>query len=111
MTLEKIADVLGDAQTACVIFAHSLPEREQEVGTIFVLEEQIDFVHIHPGAPAHLPVSDNAVEDGIQHHQHTNGQKLLAQVTNIITEDTAACIHIGGLRKGVQGAFREQLDC
>ena len=44
--LQQIVDILRQARAAGPIFAHPLPEREQEIGAVLVLEQQIDFVNI-----------------------------------------------------------------
>ena len=46
MGLQQIVDVLRQPRAAGTIFAHPLPEREQEIRAVFVLEQQIDFVNI-----------------------------------------------------------------
>ena len=76
-----------------------------------MLKQQIDLVDIDPGIPLQPAVADDAVEDAVQHHQHTYRQKLLAKVSDIIAEDTGIGIHIGGFCKGVQAALRKQFDC
>ena len=46
MGLQKVVDILRQPRAAGPIFAHPLPEREQEIRAVFVLEQQIDFVNI-----------------------------------------------------------------
>ena len=75
-----------------------------------MLEQQIDLVNIDPGVPSQFSVPDDAVEYAVQNHQHTNRQKLLAQIPDIVAKDTGVGIHIGGLGEGVQAALGKQFD-
>ena len=47
MGLQKVVDVLRQPRAAGTIFAHPLPEREQEIGAVLVLKQQVDFVNIY----------------------------------------------------------------
>ena len=109
--LEQVFDILTDPRSASLILSHTFPEGEQEIGAVFMLKQQIDLVDIDPGIPLQPAVADDAVEDAVQHHQHTYRQKLLAKVSDIIAEDTGIGIHVGGFCKGVQTALRKQFDC
>lgn len=111
MALEQIGHILGDTHAAGVILSHPLPEGEQEVCAVFVLEEKVDFIGIHPSPSALGTVADDPVEDTVQHYQHTNGQELLAEITDIVTEDATVGVYIGGLGKSVERAFRKKFDC
>ena len=46
MGLQQIVDVLRQPRAAGPVFAHPLPEREQEIGAVLVLKQQVDFVNI-----------------------------------------------------------------
>ncbi len=110
MGLEQILDVLADTGAAGLILPHALPEREEKIGTVLMLEQQIDLIHIDPGIPLQSTVSDDAVEDAVQHHQHSNRQKLLTQIPDVIAKNAGVGIHIGGLGEGVEAALGKQLD-
>ena len=101
---------MGQARTAGAVLPDPLPEGEQEVGAVLMLEQQIDLIDIDPGTLSQLPVSDDPVEDAVQHHQHPHWLELLAQVPDVIAEDTGAGVHIGGLGKGVEAALSKQLN-
>ena len=47
MGLQQIVDVLRQPRAAGTVFAHPLPEREQEIGAVLVLKQQVDFVNIY----------------------------------------------------------------
>ena len=72
MGLQQILDILADPRSASLILSHTLPQGEQEIGAVFMLEQQIDLVDIDPGIPLQPAVSDDAVEDAVQHHQHSH---------------------------------------
>ena len=110
MGLQQILDILADPRAASLILSHAFPEGEQEVGAVLMLEQQIDLVDIDPGVALQPTVADDAVEDAVQHHQHSYRQKLLAKVPDIVAEDTGIGVHIGGLGKGVETAVCKQLN-
>ena len=56
-------------------------------------------------------VLDNAVVNGVQHHQQAHRFQIFTQVLNIKAEDTAFCVDIGLVGKYIQTAHREQLQC
>lgn len=41
MGLQQIVDILRQPRAAGTVFAHSFPEREQEIRAVFVLEQQV----------------------------------------------------------------------
>ena len=110
MALQEVVHILRNAGRISTVLAHSLPKREQEVGTVFVLEQEIDFVNEDEGIFALCTILCNAVEDGIQNHQHPDGHKLLAEVKDVVADEPVIGIHIGVLGKGVQRAVGKQLD-
>ena len=56
-------------------------------------------------------VLDNAVVNGVQHHQQAHRFQIFTQVLNVKAEDTAFCVDIGLVGKNIQTAHREQLQC
>ena len=56
-----------------------------------------------------LAVLNDAVIDGVQHHQQAHRFQIFTQVLNVKAEDTAFCIDIGLVGKHIQTAHREQL--
>ena len=84
MGLQKVVDVLCQPRAAGTIFAHPLPECEQEIGAVFVLEQQVNFVDVEPCILAELAVADDAVEYAVQHNQHADRQELLAEVADVV---------------------------
>ena len=75
-----------------------------------MLEQEIDFINEDEGIFALCTILCNAVEDGVQYHQHPDGHKLLAEVKDVVADEPVVGIHIGVLGKGVQRAVGKQLD-
>ena len=75
-----------------------------------MLEQQVNFVDVEPCILAKLAVADDAVEHAVQHNEHTDRQELLAEVTDVIAEDSGVGVYIRVLGKRVQAALREQLQ-
>ena len=92
--LEQVFDILADPRSASLILSHTLPQGEQEIGAVFMLEQQIDLVDIDPGIPLQPAVSDDAVEDAVQHHQHSHRQELLAKIPDIIAKNKLRIISL-----------------
>jgi len=101
--------ILRQPSYAGTVLSDTFPEGEQEVGAVLMLEQQVDLVDVDPGVFAQLPVADHPVEDAVQHHQHTNRQKLLAQIPDVVTDDTAVGVHVGALGEGVEAAGGKEL--
>ena len=57
---------MRDTETARSIFTHALPQREQEVGRVFMLEQQIYPVNVDPGISALFTVFNNSIEDRVK---------------------------------------------
>lgn len=110
MGLQQIIDVLRQTRAAGPVFAHPLPEREQKIRAVFMLEQQVNFVDVEPCVFAELAVADDAVEHAVQHNEHTDRQELFAKVTDVVAENAGIGIHVRVLGKGVETALREQLQ-
>ena len=54
-------------------------------------------------------VLDNAVVNGVQHHQQAHRFQIFAQVLNIEAENAAFCVDISLVGKYIQTSHREQL--
>ena len=76
-----------------------------------MLKQQVNFVDIKPCILAEFAIADDAVEHAVQHNEHTDRQELLAEVADVITEDSGVGVYIRVLGKRVQTSLREQLQC
>ena len=74
-------------------------------------EKQIDLVDVDMGVLTLLSVLNDAVVDGVQHHQQAHRFQIFAQVLNVKAENAAFCVDIGLVGKNIQTAHREQLQC
>ena len=110
MGLKQVVHILRDARGISAVLSHTLPKGEQEVCTVLVLEQKIDFVDENKGVLAFGSVLRNTVENGVENDQHTDGHKLFAEIKNVVANQAIVRVHIGFLGKGVQAAVGEQLD-
>ena len=108
--LQQVIHVLSDAGTVCAVLSDTLPELEQELGGIFMHEQQIDLVDEDEGLSAFHTVRRDPVDDGIQDDQHTYGPELLAELQDVVADQAVVGIHIRLLGEGVQGSSGEQLQ-
>ena len=111
MGLQQIVDVLRQPRAAGPVFAHPLPEGKQEIRAVFVLEQQVNFVDVEPCIFAKLAVSDDAVEHAVQYNEHADRQELLAEVADVITEDSGVGVYIRVLGKGVETSAPQFGQC
>ena len=61
MALQEVVHVLRDARAVRPVLTHTLPEGKEEVRTVLVLEQQINFINENKRVPAFRPVLGNAV--------------------------------------------------
>lgn len=101
---------MGDTSTERPVLTHTLPEREQEVGAVLVLEQQVNLVDEDKGVLALRAVRRDAVEDAVEHDEHTDGQKLLAEIKDVVADETTVHVDVRLLGEGIKRAVREQLD-
>ena len=75
-----------------------------------MLEQEVNFIKENIGLSALCLILGNAVQDTVQNHQHTDGHELLAKLMDVIANESAPCIDIGRLCKGIQRTVREKLN-
>ena len=63
MGLEQIVHILRDTGRISAVLTDTLPKSEQEVGTLFVLEKQINLINEDESVFAFGSVLRNAVQD------------------------------------------------
>jgi len=76
-----------------------------------VSEKQIDLVDVDMGVFSLSAVLDNAVVNGVQHHQQAHRFQIFTQVLNVKAENAAFCVDIGLVGKYIQTTHCEQLQC
>jgi len=86
MALEQIVYILSDTGTVCSVLTNALPEGKQEVCGILVLEQQIYLINDDICADAFFTVAGYTVKNAVEHNEHTDGKKLLAEVENVIAQ-------------------------
>ena len=110
MGLKQVVHILRDARGISAVLSHTLPKGEQEVCTVLVLEQKVDFIDEDEGVLALGTVGRNTVQDRVEDDQHTDGHKLLAEVKDVIADQAVIRVHIGFLGEGVQRTVGKQLD-
>ena len=84
MGLQKVLHVLRQSRTAGSIFSDTFPERKEEIRAVFVLKQEVNFIYIDPRVFSQSAISDDAVEDAVQHDEHSHGEKLLSEVADVV---------------------------
>ena len=103
--LKQVVHILRDARGISAVLSYTLPKGEQEVCTVLVLEQKVDFIDEDEGVLALSSVLCNTVQDRVEDDQHTDGHKLLAEVKDVIADQAVIRVHIGFLGEGVQRAI------
>ena len=112
--------ILCNAGERRTIFAEPLPALVEEFAAVIgnavsaaapVGEKQIDLVDVDMGVFSLSAVLDNAVVNGVQHHQQAHRFQIFTQILNVKAEDAAFRVDIGLVGKYIQTAHREQLQC
>ena len=102
MALKQVVYILRDTRTESAVLSYAFPQGKEEVCTVLMLEQQIDFINENKGVFTLCTVSGNTVQNTVEHDKHTDGQKLLAEIENVITNQAVIYIHIRFLCKGVK---------
>ncbi len=74
--LKQVVHILRDARGISAVLSHTLPKGEQEVCTVLVLEQKVDFIDEDEGVLALGTVGRNTVQDRVEDDQHTDGHIL-----------------------------------
>ena len=88
MALQKVIHILRNTGTERTVLTDAFPKGKQEVCRILMLEQKIDFVDDDKGVFALGTVGGNAVKDTVKNNEHTDGQKLFAEIKNVIAYET-----------------------
>ena len=88
MALQKVIHILRNTGTERTVLTDAFPQGKQEVCRILMLEQKIDFVNDDKGVFALGTVGGNAVKDTVKNNEHTDGQKLFAEIKNVIAYET-----------------------
>ena len=111
--------ILCDAGERRTVFTETLPALVEEFAAVIgnavsaaapVGEKQIDLVDVDMGIFSLSAVLNDAVIDGVQHHQQAHRFQIFTQILNVKAEDTAFCVDIGLVGEHIQTAHREQLQ-
>ncbi|MPN02075.1 hypothetical protein SDC9_149288 [bioreactor metagenome] len=78
---------MNQAGGQSAVFAKVQPRPLQKAASVLTVKEHTNLVNENPCAPPFLAVRGDAVDDGVQHHGHSHGFQLLAQLQNIKAED------------------------
>ena len=110
MALQQVIHILRNTGTERTVLSDAFPKCKQEVCRILMLEQKIDFVDDNKGVFALGTVSGNAVQYTVKHYKHTDGQKLFAEIENVIADKAVIDIYIRFLGKGVKRTVGEKLN-
>lgn len=61
MALQEVVHVLRDARTVRPIFPHTFPQGKEEIGRVFMLEQQVNLINENEGVPAFCPVHRDTI--------------------------------------------------
>ena len=101
---KQVFHILGDAGGNAAPFTESLPDFHAVGRCLLFFQKQMELVHIVAGGFTGITVGGYTPPDLILHHQHPDLFHLLAQLLDVIADDTVVDVHIGAVVKEVQRA-------
>ena len=101
---QKVFDILRDTGRDTAPFTESLPDFYRISGGLFLFQQQVHLVNVVTGGLMGGTVDGNAVPYLILHHQHPDFLQLLAQLLDVIADDTIVDVHIGSVIEHIEGA-------
>ena len=101
-TSQHILYVLGDAGRNTAPLTKSLPNLHGIGSGLFFLQKQMELVHIVAGSFTGVSVGSNTAPDLILNDQHTDFFQLLAQLLDVIADQTIVNVHVGTMVEQIQ---------
>ena len=101
---QKVFDVLRDTGRDAAPFTESLPDFHRISGGLFLFQQQVHLVDVVTGGFVGSTVDGNAVPHLVLDHQHTDLFQLLAQLLDVVADDTVVDVHIALMVKHIEGA-------
>ena len=101
---KQILDVLSDAGRDAAPFSETLPDFHAVRGGLFLLQKQMELVHVVARCLVLGAVDGNSVPHLILHNQHTELLELLAEFSDVIADEAVVDIHIRSVIEDIQRA-------
>ena len=107
---KQILDVLSNAGGNPAVLPEALPNLHGIGRCLFLLQQQVELVHIVPGGLAGGAVCRDPAPDLILHNEHTQLLELFAQILDVIAHQPVLNVHIGAVVKEIQTALDVDLQ-
>ena len=75
-----------------------------------MLEQKVNLINEDECFLSFRSVLRDTVENRVEDYKHTDRHKLLAEVENVIADQVAVRVHVGGFCKSIQRTVGKQLD-
>ncbi len=117
--LENILDLMGGEQVLHVLrnagrdtapFAEPLPDLDRIGCGLFLLEEQMELIHIVPGRPPLAAVGSDTAPYLVLDDEHADLLELLSEFLDVIADEPVVDVHICPVVEQVQGALDIDLE-
>ena len=105
MAGQQVLYVLGDAGRNTAPFTEALPDLDGICRRLFLLQKQVEFVHIVTGGSSGRAVLRDTAPDLVLHDQHADLFQLLAEFFDVIADQTVLDIDVGPVVEEVQGSL------
>src|SRR5699024_70933 len=99
---EKILHILSNACRDSAPLAKALPDFHAVGRRLLFPQEEVELVYIEPGVFVGVAVQRYTVPNGVLHNEHPQLFELLAQILDVVADQTALHVHIGAVGKDVQ---------
>ena len=101
---KQILDILRDSGRNAAPLSETLPDFHAVRGGLFLLQEQMELVHVVARCLVLGAVDGNSVPHLILHDEHSELLELLAEFADVIADEAVVDIHIRSVIEDVQRA-------
>ena len=102
---KQVLHVLGDACRNTAPLTEPLPDLDAVGGGLFLLQKEVELVHIVAGGLAGRAVLRDTAPDLVLNDQHAELFQLFAELLDVVADQTVLDIDVGTVVEEIQGSF------
>lgn len=102
---KQVLHVLGDARRDVAPLTEPLPYLDTVGGGLFLLQKEVELVHIVAGGLTGRAVLRNTAPDLVLDDQHTELLQLFAELLDVVADQAVLDIDVGAVVEEVQGSL------
>ena len=102
---QEVFDILRDSRRDAAPLSKAFPYLHGIGRRLFLLEQQVKFVHIVTGGSSIGTVGGHPAPHLILRDQHAQLLQLFAELLDVVADQAVVDVHVGPVIKQVQGTF------